>query len=117
VVIEYLAKNFPEKAKPAAQVGYLGRFDQRTGAVCEWTSPGGRGSQPYAIAFLKGAAWYSESGTSPNTLARFDPAAEKFQTWPIPSGGGVVRNMMATQDGNLVMACSGVNRVALVEMK
>jgi len=97
--------------------GYLGRFDVRTGAVHEWASPGGPNSQPYGIAFLKGAVWYSESGTSPNTLVRFDPAMEKFQTWPIPSGGGVVRNMMATRDGNLVMACSGVNRVALVEVK
>ena len=34
----------------------------------------------------------------------------------IPSGGGVVRNMMATPDGNLVMACSGRNRVALVQL-
>jgi virginiamycin B lyase len=48
---------------------------------------------------------------------RFDPATEKFQTWPIPSGGDVVRNMMPTRDGNLVMACSGANRVALVEVK
>ena len=40
-----------------------------------------------------------------------------FQTWAIPSGGGVVRNMKTTVDGkNLVMACSGVNRVALVEV-
>jgi virginiamycin B lyase len=48
---------------------------------------------------------------------RFDPAGEKFQTWPIPSGGGVVRNMMPTRDDNLVLACSGVNRVALVEVR
>ena len=52
----------------------------------------------------------------PNTLVRFDTQTEKFQTWVIPSGGGVVRNMMATPDGNLVLACSGVNRVALVEV-
>jgi virginiamycin B lyase len=71
----------------------------------------------YAIAILKGAVWYSESGIRPNTLVRFDPATEKFQTWVIPSGGGVVRNMMVTLDGNLVMACSGVNRVALVEVQ
>ena len=32
----------------------------------------------------------------------------------IPSGGGVVRNMMVTRDGNIAMAESGVNRVALV---
>jgi len=28
-----------------------------------------------------------------------------------------VRNMMPTRDGNLVLACSGVNKVALVETK
>ena len=60
--------------------------------------------------------WYSESGVKPNTLVRFDPTTEAFQTWVIPSGGGVVRNMMPTSDGNLVMALSGVNRVALVEI-
>jgi len=97
--------------------GYLGRFDTKTGSVKEWPSPGGPQSQPYGIVGLKDVVWYSESGVSPNTLVRFDPKAEKFQTWTIPSGGGVVRNMMATRDGNLVMACSGRNRVALVEIK
>ena len=53
----------------------------------------------------------------PNTLVRFDPKTEKFQTWAIPSGGGVVRNMMPTRDGNLALACSAVNRIALVEIK
>ena len=53
----------------------------------------------------------------PNTLVRFDPASEKFQTWIIPSGGGVVRNMMTNHDGNIVMAESGVDRIALVEIK
>jgi streptogramin lyase len=56
-------------------------------------------------------------GCEPNTLVRFDPKTEKFQTWEIPSGGGVVRNMMATQDGNLVLACSGVDRIALVDVQ
>jgi hypothetical protein len=32
-------------------------------------------------------------------------------------GGGVVRNVSVTRDGNLALACSGVNRVALVEIK
>jgi virginiamycin B lyase len=43
---------------------------------------------------------------------RFDPKTAK-----IPSGGGVVRNMMVTQDGNLVLACSGVDRIALVDLQ
>ncbi len=97
--------------------GYLGRFDPATGAFKEYASPGGPQSQPYGIAFAKGAVWYSESGMRPNTLVRFDPASEKFQTWIIPSGGGVVRNMMTNHDGNLVIAESGVDRVALVEIK
>jgi virginiamycin B lyase len=53
----------------------------------------------------------------PNRLVRFDPKTEIFQTTSIRSGGGVVRNMMATKDGDLVLACSGVDRIALVEMK
>jgi virginiamycin B lyase len=97
--------------------GYLGRFDTKTGDVKEFASPGGPYSQPYGIVYLKGAVWYSESGVRPNTLVRFDPASEKFQAWSIPSGGGVVRNMMVTRDGNIAMAESGVNRVALVEVR
>jgi virginiamycin B lyase len=97
--------------------GYLGRFDPVTGGVKEYASPGGPQSQPYGIAFAKGAVWYSESGVRPNTLVRFDPVSEKFQTWIIPSGGGVVRNMTTNHDGNIAMAESGVDRVALVEIK
>jgi virginiamycin B lyase len=98
--------------------GYLGRFDPKTGKASEWPSPGGPKSQPYGITALNDEIWYSESAVRPNTLVRFNPKTEKFQTWVIPSGGGVVRNMMPTADGKgLVLACSGVNRVALVEIK
>ena len=61
--------------------------------------------------------WYSEAGVQPNTLVRFDPKTEQFQTWTIPSGGGVVRNMDAARDGSLALACSGVNGLALVQVK
>jgi virginiamycin B lyase len=97
--------------------GHLGRFDPKTGGASEWPSPGSVNSGPYGIAVVKDVLWYSESGVSPNTLVRFAPKAEKFQTWEIPSGGGVVRNMMVTKDGNLVLACSGVDRIALVHLQ
>jgi virginiamycin B lyase len=97
--------------------GRLGRLDPKAGKVTEYPSPGGPQSQPYAIAALNGIVWYVETGVQPNVLVRFDPATEKFQTWAIPSGGGVVRNMMPTRDGNLALACSGVNGVALAEIK
>jgi virginiamycin B lyase len=97
--------------------GYLGRFDPRTGAATEWPSPGGPKSQPYAITFSRGAIWYVESAVKPNALVRFDPRTHAFQTWAIPGGGGVVRNMMPTKEGDLVMAESGLNMVALVKIQ
>ena len=97
--------------------GYLGRFD-----------PGDRQGDRVAVAWRARVAAVRhrgdarrDSGTAsrsvrPNTLVRFDPRTEKFQTWIIPAGGGVVRNMMPTRDGNLAIAESGVNRVALVSI-
>jgi virginiamycin B lyase len=97
--------------------GYLGHFDPSIGSLLkEWPSPGGSESEPYGIAVTKdGEVWYSESGVKPNTLVRFDPKSQSFGIRPIPSGGGVVRNMVATPDGQVYLACSGVNKVAVVE--
>ena len=97
--------------------GYLGQFDPQTNTVREWRSPSGPNSGPYGIANLGDVIWYSESGVKPNTLVRFDPRTEKFELWTIPSGGGVVRNMATTSDGKLVLACSGVDRIALVDVR
>jgi virginiamycin B lyase len=97
--------------------GYLGRLDPKTGKISEWPSPGGPRSRPYGITAVGEVIWYSESNTKPNTIVRFDTKTEKFQTWIIPSGGGVVRNMVSTPNGNLWLACSGVNGIAFVEVK
>jgi virginiamycin B lyase len=98
--------------------GYLGRFDTKTGKLEEWDSPGGSASKPYGIAIASdGMVWYSESGVNPNTLVRFDPGTRAFAREKIPSGGGVVRNMVATPTGSLYLACSGVNKVAVVETR
>jgi len=96
--------------------GYLGQYNPKTKATKEWPSPSGPQSQPYGITVINEIVWYNESAIRPNTLVRFDPKTEKFQSWIIPGGGGVVRNMMPTRDGNIAMAESGVNRVALVEI-
>jgi len=85
--------------------------------VKEWLSPSGPQSKPYGMVFTRGAVWYSESGAKPNTIVRFDPRTEKFQSWAIPGGGDIVRNMDVTRDGNPVMANSLVNEVGLIEIK
>jgi len=97
--------------------GYLGRLDPKTGKVTEWQSPSGPKSEPYGIVFTKGALWYNESYAKPNTIVRFDPKTEKFQTWAIPGGGDIVRNMSVTPQGNPVMANSLVNKVGLIAVK
>ena len=96
--------------------GHLGRLDPKSSEVKLWDSPGGAGSNPYGMVITPdGMVWYSESGVKPNTLVRFDPRTEAFARTAIPSGGGTVRNMAATADGRLYLACSGVNKVAVVE--
>jgi virginiamycin B lyase len=97
--------------------GYLGFLDPVSGQVKEWASPSGPKSFPYGIAATKGGIWYCESGAKPNTIVRFDPKTEKFQSWPIPGGGDIVRNMDVNRDGNPILANSLANQVGVVEVK
>ena len=95
--------------------GNLGRLNPATGAVKMWASPGGAGSNPYGITITPdGSVWYSESGVKPNTIIKFDPSSEKFARAIVPSGGGVIRNMAATPDGRIYIACSGVDKIGIV---
>jgi virginiamycin B lyase len=96
--------------------GYLGRLDPATGKVTEWQSPSGPKSAPYGISAIKDVIWYSESEAEPNTVVRFDPKSEKFQSWAIPGGGNIVRNTDVTKEGNFVLANSLTNEVTLVRI-
>jgi virginiamycin B lyase len=99
--------------------GYLGHLDPATRKVDEFKSPGGEDSKPYAILqTADGAIWYVETGEDThNVLVRFNPSTKKFQTWPIPGGGGTVRNMDIDKSGNLWLAESGVGKLARVKIK
>jgi virginiamycin B lyase len=97
--------------------GYLGRLDPATGNVSEWSSPSGPKSQPYGISVINGAVWYSESGSTPNTIVRFDPVSEKFQSWAIPGGGNIVRNTSISPSGDFILANSLVNAVTRVRIE
>src|SRR5919106_5449861 len=72
--------------------GRLGRLDPKTGQVKEWPSPSGPNSHPYAIEVLDDAIWFNESTRRPDVLVRFDPKTETFQSFPIPSGVGIIRD-------------------------
>jgi virginiamycin B lyase len=122
--------NLPEEARPRRlaiaaddsvyftdfKSGHLGVLNTSNGAVKMYASPGGPDSNPYGIVITPdGMVWYSESGVKPNTIIRFDPKTQTFARADIPSGGGVVRNMAATPDGRVYIACSGVDKVGIVE--
>ncbi len=96
--------------------GKVGRLDPATGEVKEWDSPSGAQSQPYALAVVEDKIWYNESGMRPDTLVRFDPETEQFQSWTIPSGVGIVRNMWVTRDNNLLIHQSSTNKIGLVRI-
>jgi virginiamycin B lyase len=99
--------------------GRIGRLNPETGEIKEWASPSGPKSHPYAMAVVNGIVWYNESGMRPDTLVRFDPKTETFQSWPIPSGGfyaGIVRHMRPTADGDLLIHQSSTNRIIEVTL-
>jgi len=103
-----------------SSLGRLGRLNPKTGQVKEWPSPSGAKSHPYAIAVVDDIVWYNESGQRPDALVRFDPVGERFQSWPIPSGGiyaGIVRHMRPTREGNLLIEQTGTNRIILVTIR
>jgi len=99
--------------------GYLGHLDPATGKVEEFLSPGGDKSRPYAIGITSdGAVWYAETGDDAhNMLVRFNPTTKKTQTWPIPGGGGTVRNLDIAKGDVIWLAESGVGKIARVTIK
>jgi len=97
--------------------GKIGRLNPSTGDITQWDSPSGSTSHPYALAVIDDKVWYNESGMRPDALVRFNPETESFQSWAIPSGVGIVRNMWVTRDGNLLIHQSSSNRIGLVEIE
>jgi virginiamycin B lyase len=101
--------------------GRLGVHDPKTGKITEWDSPSGPTSHPYGINVLDGIVWYNESGVRPDTLVRFDPTTETFQSFPLMSGtvyAGIHRNGHVTRDGkSLLLHQTATNRIIRVTPK
>ncbi len=95
-------------------MGKIGRLDPETGQIKQWDSPSGPNSHPYALAVIDDVIWYNESGMRPDALVRFNPKSESFQSWAIPSGAGIIRNVWVTEAGNLLIHQSSSNQVGLV---
>jgi virginiamycin B lyase len=80
-------------------------------SIREWGVPT-KGAHPHDPAVGKnGDLWFTEQMT--NKIGRFDPASQNFKEYPLT--GGVVRNMAATPDGRIYLACSGVDKIGIVD--
>lgn len=99
-----------------SSLGKIGRLDPITEEIKQWDSPSGPSSHPYALAVIDDVVWYNESGMRPDALVRFNPATESFQSWAIPSGVGIVRNVWVTEDNDLLIHQSSSNKVGLVKI-
>lgn len=97
-------------------MGKLGKLNPATGEISQWDSPSGPDSHPYAIAVIDDIVWYNESGMRPDALVRFNPRTETFQSWAIPSGVGIVRNVWVTEAGELLIHQSSSNQIGLVKV-
>ncbi len=99
-----------------SSLGRIGRLDPESGETREWPSPSGPTSHPYSLAVIDDVVWYNESGMRPDALVRFDPATERFQSWAIPSGVGIIRNGWVTREGDLLIHQSSSNRIGRVSI-
>ena len=72
-------------------VGLLMSHDPETGVWREWRMPGS--SRPYAVYVDEGdTVWVSDFGT--NSIVRFDPTTERFQSFELPTPNARVRQLL-----------------------
>ena len=72
--------------------GQVAMHDPSNGTSREWRLPG---AQPHAYAVYvdeKDIVWLTDFGS--NALVRFDPGTERFDSYPFPSNGASVRQLL-----------------------
>ena len=94
-ITPYLAKSFPEKAKPAGVV--LPGPTQVTMKIWQATTPGARPHD--ALATRDGAFWYT--GQMANVLGRVDPATGTIREYPLKTAHSGPHGLMEDGGGNI----------------
>ena len=77
----------------------LARLDPRTGAIREWSVPGGKRGIMDTIVDRHGAVWFTESAA--NFVGRFEPSTERFTIYSLPLVDGMnAEPVRLWSDGN-----------------
>lgn len=97
--------------------GNLGKLDLSIGAMILYPSPSGPDANPYGLAITPdGMVWYTETGTQPNNIVRFNPQSSTFARAPIPFATGAVQYLTPSSDGLVYLTSIGVDKVGAVEV-
>ena len=95
VVVDYLSKNFPDSARPAAAV-IPGSVEA---SIKEWPVPT-PGSLPHDPMFAPdGSVWYA--GQMADLLGRFDPKSGEFKEYRLKRPRSGAHGIIADKDGNI----------------
>lgn len=92
--------------------GHLARYEPELDEWKEWRLPGDS-PQAYAVYVDEtDRPWVSDFGDE-HALVRFDPATEEFETVPLPTAGGEVRQLLG-RPGEVWGAESAVDALVVV---
>lgn len=91
--------------------GSLARYEPASRTWDEWRLPGS-GPQPYAV-FVdnRDIVWVTDFAS--NALVRFDPDTERFRSFPFPSPGAEVRQLLG-RPGEVWGAESGTDKLVVL---
>jgi virginiamycin B lyase len=91
--------------------GQLGAYEPRDGSWKEWRLPGDR-PQAYAV-YVDGRdqVWITDFGG--NSIVRFDPANERFTSFPLGDADASVRQLLG-RPGEVWGAESGADKLVVV---
>jgi virginiamycin B lyase len=99
--------------------GYLGAFTPGSNAATasEWALPEGKTSQPYALAVdSQDRLWTVANGVEPGKLICFDPKTERFESTPIPSGGGDVTDLSYDRASGTLWFATDANTIGYANL-
>ncbi len=92
-------------------VGQVARYTPTSGSWREWRLPGNKPGAYAVYVDDQDKVWLSDFGA--NALVRFDPEKETFDSFPLPSAGANVRQLLG-RHGEVWGAESGVDKLVVV---
>jgi virginiamycin B lyase len=110
-ITDYLAKNFPEKPKPVANIVH----GPTQVSIKEWQAPT-IGSRPHdPLATRDGAIWYT--GQLSNKLGRVDPKTGEIREYPLKTPQTAPHGLVEDKQGNIWFTGNHISVIGKLDPK